>query len=79
MLNGYADEAHRLVRIAIGMEREGAEITQRAIEEETEATVGMARGGMREARRAVRGKEKEIEEAAETAEAGSSSPRRTGD
>jgi hypothetical protein len=79
MLNDYADEAHRLVRIAIGMEREGAEITQRAIEEETEATVGMARRGMREARRAVRGKEKETEEAAETAEAGSSSPRRTGD
>ncbi len=79
MLNGYADEAHRLLRIAIGMEREGAEITQRAIEEETEAAAGMARRGMREARRTVRGTEKETEEAAEMAKAGSSSPRRTGD
>jgi hypothetical protein len=79
MLNDYADEARRLVRIAIGMEREGAEITQRAIEEETEAAAGMARRGMREARRTVRGTEKETEEAAEMAKAGSSSPRRTGD
>ena len=77
MLTDYADETHRLVRISIGMEREGAEIIQRGIEEETEATAGMAQRGMREARRAVRGMEKErkeTEEAAGTAQARSSSP-----
>jgi hypothetical protein len=72
MLNEYADETHRLVRIAVGMEREGAEILQRGIEQETEATAGMAQRGMREARRAASGTQretKETEEAADKAQA----------
>jgi hypothetical protein len=77
-LNDYADEANRLVQLATGQEKEGADIMRRAMEEETEAAAGAARRGMRGARRAAGEAEEEIEEAAERTakEARSTRPRR---